>query len=235
MSAPCATEFSDALSVRDYGAAPGRHVHDHFQVLWALQGSLELEIEGRGMSLDFGEATLLRPGERHDFESRLGSRCLVLDTRDPVWERRSARPQSVEASHHLAMYLALSLQDGATASSELGTLLLGQAWGEAHESRRARRDVDWARLTQWVLRRLAQPLTAADLAERALLSESQFRQRCVGALGCSPMQWVRTLRLERARELRADGMRVAEIARRTGYRSPSALRVALERLACRGR
>jgi AraC-like DNA-binding protein len=235
MNSPRATDFSDGLFVRDYGAGPGTHVHDHFQVLWALQGSLELEIEGRGMLLDSGEATLLRPGERHDFESRLGSRCLVLDTRDPVWERRSARPQSVEASHHLAMYLALSLQDGATASSELGTLLLGQAWGGAHESRRARRDVDWVRLTQWVLRRLAQPLTAADLAERALLSESQFRQRCVEALGCSPMQWVRTLRLERARELRADGMRVAEIARRTGYRSPSALRVALERSACRGR
>lgn len=235
MNSPYVTETFDGLSVREYGAAPGTHVHDHFQVLWALQGSLELEVEGIGLSLGPGEAALLRPGERHDFESRQGSRCLVLDTRDPLWEWRPARPLNAERSHHLAMYLALSLQDGAGASSELGGLLLAQAWGGVQVPRRVRREVDWSGLTQWVLSRLAQPLTAADLADRALLSESQFRQRCVEELGCSPMQWVRTLRLERARELRAAGMSVAEIARRTGYRSPSALRVALERSVRRGR
>lgn len=235
MNSAEASETGKGLSVRDYGAAPGTHVHDHFQVLWALQGALDLEVEGRGFQLEGGEAALLRPGERHDFESNRGSRCLVLDTRDLAWERRPARPLNAERSHHLAMYLALSLQDGAGAASELGGLLLAQAWGGVPEASRARREVDWSGLTQWVLRRLAQPLTAADLADRALLSESQFRQRCVEALGCSPMQWVRTLRLERARALRAGGMSVAEIARRTGYRSPSALRVALERSACRER
>jgi AraC-like DNA-binding protein len=229
MSAPCATEFSDTLSVRDYGAAPGTHVHEHFQVLWTLQGTLELEVEGRGTALASGEATLLHPGERHDFESRQGSRCLVLDTCDPAWGRRPARPRNAEASHHLAMYLALSLRGGTYALPELGGLLLAQAWGAMPAPHRARRDVDWAGLTRWLMDRLAQPLTAAALAEQALLSESQFRQRCLEALGCSPMQWVRALRLERARALRAGGMSVAEIARRTGYRSPSALRVALGR------
>ena len=235
MTPPYVNETFDGLSVREYGAAPGTHVHDHFQVLWALQGSLELEVEGRGFQLEGGAAALLHPGQRHDFESRQGSRCLVLDTRDPLWERRPARPLNAERSHHLAMYLALSLQDGASVSPELGMLLLAQAWGGVQAPRRVRREVDWAVLTQWVLSRLTQPLTAADLADRALLSESQFRQRCVEALGCSPMQWVRTLRLERARALRVAGMSVAEIARRTGYRSPSALRVALERSVRRGR
>jgi len=44
------------------------------------------------------------------------------------------------------------------------------------------------------------------------------------------MQWLRAQRLARAQQLRALGLPVAEVARRTGYRSPSALTAALKRL-----
>jgi AraC-like DNA-binding protein len=43
------------------------------------------------------------------------------------------------------------------------------------------------------------------------------------------MQWVRALRLARARALRASGVAVAVAARLTGYESPSALTAAMER------
>jgi len=46
----------------------------------------------------------------------------------------------------------------------------------------------------------------------------------------SAMHWLRMLRLAHARELRLGGMGVAETARSTGYRSPSALTAALRRL-----
>lgn len=35
-------------SIRTYGPSPGSHAHDHFQVLWGLEGNLELEVEGKG-------------------------------------------------------------------------------------------------------------------------------------------------------------------------------------------
>ena len=69
----------------------------------------------------------------------------------------------------------------------------------------------------------------ADLADVACLSASQFAQRCREEQGMSPMHWLRSLRLAPARELRLGGMGVAETARRTGYRSPSALTAALRR------
>ena len=75
-----------SLTVRHYGAAPGAHVHDHFQVLWSLEGVLELEVAGRGMALSRGQGLVLCPGERHGFESRTGSCCLVLDTCDASWD-----------------------------------------------------------------------------------------------------------------------------------------------------
>jgi AraC-like DNA-binding protein len=43
------------------------------------------------------------------------------------------------------------------------------------------------------------------------------------------MAWLRAQRLDRARALRAAGIGVAEAARRSGYRSPSALTAALKR------
>ncbi len=81
----------------------------------------------------------------------------------------------------------------------------------------------------WTQSRLDQPLTVADLAARVHLSPSQFALRCQLAHGLSVMQWLRGQRLARARQLRATGLPVAEVARRTGYRSPSALTAALRR------
>jgi AraC-like DNA-binding protein len=84
-------------------------------------------------------------------------------------------------------------------------------------------------LQGWTQARLDQPLALADLAARAHLSPSQFALRCHEAHGVSAMHWLRQQKLARARQLRALGLPVAEVARRTGYRSPSALTAALRR------
>ncbi|APZ44656.1 hypothetical protein BW247_10195 [Acidihalobacter ferrooxydans] len=219
------------MTVRRYDAVTGTHVHDHVQVLWALHGTLDMEVEGRGMTLAPGGALRLLPGERHDFESPEGCRCLVLDTHDAFWERRPARPRDALAAHHLAVYLAHTLAAPGS-SPVLGALLLARDWGLPAAARRPRRHLEWGALSDWVLGNLHRPLTAADLAARALLSESQFRQRCIEELGCAPMQWVRALRLEHARMLRTT-LSIAETARRCGYRSPSALQAALKRAEIR--
>ena len=216
------------FSVRRYGAAPGSHAHDHAQVLWALDGVLELEVEGRGRRLQVGDALLLHPGARHDFLSRDGCRCLVLDTAERQWLERPAQPANAAAAYQLAGYCALAVDAPELAPPALLSLLLARAWGDAG-ARRARRCVDWDALAQWVLANLHLPLSAADLAARALLSESQFRARCQQAQGCSPMHWVRALRQQRAHALRGAGLSVAEVARRVGYASPSALTAAQRR------
>ena len=53
--------------------------------------------------------------------------------------------------------------------------------------------------------------------------------RCREAYGMGAMAWLRDQRMAQARLLRSGGMPVAEVARRTGYRSPSALTAALRR------
>jgi AraC-like DNA-binding protein len=219
------------LTLRHYGPAHGRHAHDHAQLLWTLDGALELEVEGRGQRVEAGQGLLIPPGERHDFEAPLGSRCLVLDSADPAWQGCLLQPLHAQAVDHLARFLAASLgQHGPAVSQELGAQLLLQAWGRSGaQAAQHGRAIDWPALRRWTQARLAAPLTVADLAARAGLAESQFRARCLTATGLTPMQWLRAQRLDRARELRAAGLAVALVAQRVGYDSPSALTAALRR------
>jgi AraC-like DNA-binding protein len=225
-----------SLSLRDYGASRGSHAHDHFQVLIGLAGVLDLEVEGRGARVGAGDAQVVMPGDRHDFEARGGgSSCLVLDTTHVPWARCAERaPADPIQLHALARYLAHCTTQPRQFALALqhGPALLLEAWSPAPSSsmpHTRRRRIDWPALAAWARARWHEPLTVADLAGVACLSPSQLAQRCREEQGMSAMHWLRGLRLAHARELRLEGMGVAETARRTGYRSPSALTAALRR------
>lgn len=222
------------LSLRDYTQSRGSHAHDHFQVLLGLDGVLDVEVEGRGRGIATGEAHVVAPGDRHDFEARRGgSVCLVLDTPHAPWARCVEQPPAdAPRLHALARYLAHCLQQPqhATLALQHGPALLLETWGVSPSVADARRRrIDWPALAAWAQANWHRPLGVADLAEVACLSPSQFAQRCRAEQGQSAMLWLRTLRLAHARELRLEGLSVAETARRTGYRSPSALTAALRR------
>ena len=218
----------NGLSVRQYGASPGSHSHDHFQVLVGLEGTLELEVDGRGVHIETGQGFVVPPGERHDFESRQGSQCLVLDTTAAGWARCPAQPRHRDVTLALARYLAASLGAGQKQPVQLAPALLLHAWG-TDTARRYRRPVDWAALGRWAQAHWHLPLSVADLAAQAHLSPTQFAARCREEHGVSAMQWLRGQRLLQARLLRDSGLPVAEAARRCGYRSPSALTAAMRR------
>ena len=218
------------LSVRAYGAAPGGHQHDHFQVIWPLAGCLELEVEGRGVALQVGDALIVRPGDRHDFESRMGSRCLVLDTHDPQWQHRSDRPQFARSASQMAAFVAVALEDQPALALASGAEWLAQCWGAPDALLRPRRHIDWKAMGEWAQNHLHQKLNAADLAALAALSESQFRARCVAETGLAPMQWLRRQRLLRAQALRRSGLKLADVAQQVGYESAPALASALARM-----
>jgi AraC-like DNA-binding protein len=218
------------LSVRHYGAAHGSHSHAHFQVLVGLRGVLELEVEGRGQRVGAGECLLVAPGDRHDFEAAQGSECLVLDTDVSLWSRCAPVPQRAAQVASLARYLAQALQQDQPLARLHGPSLLLEAWRPvASMATATRRRIDWQGLSSWAATQWHAPLTVAQLAQRAFLSPSQFTLRCQEANGMAPQEWLRRQRLALARQLRADGLPVNEVARRTGYRSPSALTAALRR------
>jgi AraC-like DNA-binding protein len=220
----------DSLSLRDYGAAPGSHSHDHFQVLVGIEGVLDLEIDGRARRVEPGDGAVVAPGQRHDFEADGSSRCLVLDTGHALWERCLGAPSQPQQVQALAGYLAQALLHGQPLAALHGPALLLEAWGPSTlRHQRPRRAIDWQMLSTWIQARLHEPLTVMQLADKVFLSPSQFALRCHEAHGMAPLEWLRRERLVQARRLRDSGLPVAEVARRTGYRSPSALTAALRR------
>lgn len=234
---PYSMATPDQLSLRRYGASPGSHSHDHFQILLGLSGTLELEVEGRGVRVASGSGCVIAPGHRHDFESIHGSLCLVLDSAHPAWAQcvglRGALAPPAQALP-LAHYLASALQQGRPLALAHGPALLREAWLASGPApmpppTARRRPIDWAALQQWAAQQWHTDLTVADLATQVHLSPSQFAARCQGDQGMGAMAWLRSQRLAHARLLRGTGMAVAEVARRTGYRSPSALTAALRR------
>ena len=118
----------DHLSLRTYGASHGSHAHAHFQVLVGLSGVLELEVDGRGQRIGAGDAFLVAPGERHDFASAAGSRCLVLDTGSEPWSLCRPTPARPLQLAPLAGYLALALQQRQPLAALHGPALLLEAW-----------------------------------------------------------------------------------------------------------
>jgi AraC-like DNA-binding protein len=169
----------------------------------------------------------VRPGDRHDFESRDGSRCLVLDSSQPVWQYRTVRPVFAKSAAQMAVFLAIALEERLPLAIESGEQLLAQSWGTSPLAGKVRRVVDWKKLRAWTSVRMDQKLRASDLAGLANLSESQFRARCLEELGLTPMQWLRQLRLSKAQQLRETGMPVAVISARVGYETASALAAAM--------
>jgi AraC-like DNA-binding protein len=75
---------------------------------------------------------------------------------------------------------------------------------------------------KYVQEHLTEPLTVADLAEQVSLSPSAFAHLFREVTGRSPYQFVKEMRLDRARELLIDGrLAVARVSKEVGYGSVS--------------
>lgn len=82
-----------------------------------------------------------------------------------------------------------------------------------------------ADLLGWVLARLDQPLTLADLARAAGVSARTLARRFHASLGTTPLQWILAQRIRLAQELlESTALPVDRIAERSGFGSPGNLR-----------
>ncbi|WP_328724213.1 helix-turn-helix domain-containing protein [Streptomyces sp. NBC_00259] len=75
---------------------------------------------------------------------------------------------------------------------------------------------------QYIRERISEPLTVADIANRAGMSPSTLTNLFGEATGMGPYQFVKRTRLNRASSLLLQGdMNVSEVARQVGYTSLS--------------
>ena len=204
-------------SVRRYSGEHASHVHDaHAQLLYALDGRMELEVDGRSCCVDTASGVWIPPGARHAYLAPPGAHILVMDVAMPQHSslqrlRRFSVPAAARCLPHLldnANRLQLLLQ---------APVVLAQ------------RPVDVHAISQHITPLLHQPWPTARMAALCHLSPARFHARWLALTGHTPQQWLRQLRLHTAEHWLAAGRSLAATASACGYSSASALGYALRR------
>lgn len=242
--------MSSPLSVRHYSHELLSHSHSHAQLVFGLSGQLDFEVAGRG-SLVTRQTLAVVPSEaQHACGSTAGSQCLVLDVPSEHWLQRQLgqhldatrrlleQPAALglsPAQGQLVSWLAASpINDPVIAQQGAALLLASLAQGAAGQLAPAGLPLAALdaldALDAHIDRHAAHPLQVGDLARLAGLSVARFHVRFLSATGQTPMDYVRSRRLQLARHLlQHSALPIGEIAARVGYGSQSAFTAALSR------
>lgn len=201
-------------SVRRYSGEHQAHAHGYAQILFALQGRMELEVGGRPSFVDSACGMVIPAGADHGYLAAPQTQVLVIDA--PMAQgldklRRFAVPQPLrfpQSSLSIEAQMALVLQ----APSLL-----------------QRRGLDLQWLQHQVQATLHESWPTARLAGLMHLSVAQFHARFVELAEHTPQDWLRGLRLDAAVLHLKQGTALEATALRCGYASASALAYALRR------
>lgn len=232
------------LSLRHYSHELLSHSHAHAQLVFGLSGQLDVEVAGRG-SLVTRQTLAVVPREaQHACDSKAGSQCLVLDVPPEHWLQRQLgqhldatrrlleQPQALSlspAQGQLVSWLAASPINDPVIAQQGAALLLASLANSA-AGQLAPAGLPLAALDAHIDRHAAHPLQVSDLARLAGLSVARFHLRFLSATGQTPMDYVRSRRLQLARHLlQHSALPIGEIAARVGYGSQSAFTAALSR------
>ncbi|MFC6338518.1 helix-turn-helix domain-containing protein [Pseudomonas sp. CCM 7891] len=230
------------LTLRHYSHDLIAHSHDHAQLVFALAGRLDFEVEGLGSEIRPQGLMVLPFSAHHACGSPDGSHCLVLDVPDEQWlvqslgehadasRRLLDHPSRVSLDtrqSQLVQWLAGSPLDDRLIAQQGAALLLASLNGQALHDRRR---LPYEAFNNHIDQHAAQPLEVADLARIAHLSVARLHARFVAECGQTPMDYIRTRRLQIAHNLlRESHLPIGEIAARVGYGSQSAFAAAMSR------
>ena len=204
-------------SIRHYCGEHAAHVHDgHAQLLYALTGCMELEVNGRSSFVDTACGLLIPAGSRHGYLAPVGAQMLVLDV--------------VGAQHH-ALDKVRRFQVPAAAPCAPTQMGADQRLQLLLQSPTLlpRRSVDVAAMERHVRTSLHSDWPTARMAALVHLSPQRFHARWQELTGSTPQQWLRQIRLDEAERLLARGRSLQACASACGYASASALAYALRR------
>lgn len=209
-----APPLQPTATLRRYAGEYAAHAHAYAQVLVGLSGRLELELDGRGTWVDAACALVVPAGVAHAYLAASPARVLVIDSPAALGLERTRR--FVPPSHWKAQGLRLE-------ASRL-VAELAAASGVLQ-----RRPIDLDRLDAALQAELHSHWSTARLAALCHLSVPQFHARFSELTGCTPADYVRARRLDRAQQLLRTGQGLEAAALQVGYASASALAYALRR------
>ncbi|MFR0689619.1 helix-turn-helix domain-containing protein [Enterobacterales bacterium AE_CKDN230030158-1A_HGKHYDSX7] len=223
-----------------------QHAHDHHQLVMALSGRAEFEIEGAGGEVCRMRACLVPGDIDHEFAGVGDNRMLILDLDEAgtgeqdreLLARLFERPRypTLDADfQHLLSYAGAEIArygDDPLLARALGGVLIRalhlRLFGEGRAPRSGPLDLE--RLDGYIAEHLARRITVAELAQVACLSPSHFHAQFKERVGLTPHQYLLRQRLDHAaRLLRETELPLVGVAGECGFSSQSALTTAMRR------
>ncbi len=223
------------LSLRSYTLNPRSHRHKHAQVVIPLQGRIKLAIGSSEAcehlsfrfesELGVKQAVVIPPGHIHRFSSHQESRFLVADIHKlPTHLTQLEKPLLALSNHFFDFCLF--------AEQQLNNQLdpdIEQSMGHifyhllAQQEPYARRDKRIELVVDFLKKDLSYTPELSQLSDIACLSLSHFKQRFTDIYGQPPLQYLKVLRMQKARALLSHSdTPIAIIAQNVGYTDASA-------------
>lgn len=219
--------IQSVLSLRSYGAEFHPHTHDYVQIVLPIVGTMDIDIESRGQTLDSRMGAVIPPTSRHGQLANRTNTFLVVDCPASIGnelaERFDGNPffRISPALRRLIEYIELSSRHSAwlRANADLCLPLLLDAIndGAARPSRldALRRQMEISIDRRWKV---------DDMARVAGVSKSRLHILFRDAFGQSPNRYLAALRLSHAmRLLSSTSVPVCEVAQDSGFSDQSAL------------
>lgn len=224
-----------------------KHSHSHHQVVINLSGMAEFELEGCGTCrINQSKGCIIPSGSEHAFQGVGDNQMLLLNFNDALTPQMAQCTELLKHFFDHSRYFDMDVELQRlinvvvselthihwyrNASSPLVQVLLN-ALARRVQPERALQSQDFTRsrvnmkvLDAWIVNNLAGTINVSDLARLSCLSVSQFHRRFHSVAGCSPYQYILSVRVrETIGFLQNTDRPISEIASLVGFSTQSAL------------
>lgn len=214
------------IDKRSYSAYPHSHTHNFHQIVLAVQGCLDIQIEQEEGRADQETAAIISQGKEHRFASAEENNFLIIDLAPEHFPQIEAMPCFVPLNTGLKHYvqcLQYSFHNPIKPSLQGAMLqvlvdLLAQDY---LPNKRLDKRIKVAK--DFLDQHFAQPISFQDLSKKACISQRQLLALFKQQLGVTPRQYLLDKRMAHAKQLlEQSSLPIQIVAEQSGYQSLSA-------------